>query len=47
MPELKNPRWEKFCQFYVELGNGSEAYRRCGYHVTERHKWQAPIARGC
>jgi phage terminase small subunit len=32
MPALKNPRWEKFCQLYVESGNASEAYRRAGYH---------------
>ena len=31
MPELRNPRWERFCQAYVELGNQAEAYRRAGY----------------
>jgi phage terminase small subunit len=31
MPELKNPRWEKFARLFVELGNASEAYRRAGY----------------
>ena len=31
MPELKNPRWEKFCQALVLLGNQAEAYRRAGY----------------
>jgi hypothetical protein len=33
MPELKNPRWEKFAQLYVTLGNGSEALRRAGYRT--------------
>lgn len=28
MSELKNVKHEKFCQFYVETGNASEAYRR-------------------
>jgi phage terminase small subunit len=25
---MLNPKQEKFCQLYVELGNGAEAYRR-------------------
>lgn len=33
MPELRNPRWERFCQNYVTLGNGSEALRRSGYRA--------------
>lgn len=45
MPELKNPRWEKFCQFYVELGSGSEAYRRSGYHVRSPQVASADSAR--
>ena len=28
MNELKNVKHEKFCQFYIETGNASEAYRR-------------------
>lgn len=28
MSELKNIKHEKFCQFYIETGNASEAYRR-------------------
>lgn len=28
MSELKNVKHEKFCQFYIETGNASEAYRR-------------------
>lgn len=31
MPELRNPRHERFAQRYLELGNASEAYRRAGY----------------
>ena len=28
MSELKNLKHEKFCQFFIETGNASEAYRR-------------------
>lgn len=28
MNELKNFKHEKFCQFFIETGNASEAYRR-------------------
>ena len=28
MSELKNVKHEKFCQFFIETGNASEAYRR-------------------
>lgn len=28
MKELKNVKHEKFCQFFIETGNASEAYRR-------------------
>ena len=28
MSELENVKHEKFCQFYIETGNASEAYRR-------------------
>jgi hypothetical protein len=30
MPQL-SPRQERFCELYVELGNGAQAYRRAGY----------------
>lgn len=33
MPELRNPRRERFCQAYIALGNASEAYRRSGYRI--------------
>lgn len=28
---LKNPKWEKFCQAYVETDKPGEAYKRAGY----------------
>jgi hypothetical protein len=31
MPELRNPRWERFCNAYLDCGNASEAYRKAGY----------------
>jgi phage terminase small subunit len=31
MPELSNPRHERFCLLYVLLGNATEAYRQSGY----------------
>ena len=34
MPELRNPRWEKFAQAYVLTGNASEALRRSGYKAS-------------
>lgn len=33
MPELRNPRWEKFAQAYLLSGNASEAFRRAGYRA--------------
>lgn len=38
MPELLNPRREKFCRLYLELGNATEAYRRAGYHAEEPNR---------
>ena len=32
---MLNPKQEKFCQLYVELGNGSEAYRQA-YNSTAK-----------
>lgn len=41
-PELipLNPRQKKFCQYYVELGNGSQAALKAGYKETTA-PWQA------
>jgi len=35
MPELNNPRHERFCQAYVTTGNASEAYRQAGFKSKE------------
>jgi phage terminase small subunit len=35
MPELLNPRWERFCRHYLASGNQSEAFKRAGYKTDD------------
>ena len=45
MPELRNPRHERFCQAYLETGVGSEALRRAGYRAYNVQTASADSAR--
>ena len=38
MPILRNQKWEKAAQVYVETGNKTEAYRQAGYSTNMNDK---------
>ena len=42
MPELKNPRHERFCLFYYISGNAADAYRQAGFRSTKNANVTAP-----
>jgi Terminase small subunit len=42
MPELKNPRHERFCLFYLISGNASEAYREAGFRARKNSNVTGP-----